>query len=1160
MLATGSNALSTLILLLCATLMCSAKRDYSIDPNLAVSWREVSEIGETRYLSSKFGGFNASDPLTFGGSNASSSVFDHRKLLGNPIYYAAPTSTMQGPQAGSDYGWITVMNGNIMLVGADCYNNLVGMVTVSLCSGTVCTLQSSIYNPAGAQGLFGQGLDSVLTMAAVGAPGQKSVYIYSIADLKSPKLLSSISVTSLGYFGTAVTMFVDPSNSGAVFLVVGEASHHEPTIGSAAYIYYFASVTSGSYVSITPVPCPDGGVQFGYPLQNSHSWFATSSKALQRVYTFTCSPSGCFQKGNTIISPTAPTDTSFGYMLSIYVEPDTSNPRASLVAGAHQGNGGNGEAYVYKWTTDNTWTLTAKLLPQPSTTLAYFGAGVTINGGTLAVAAVNQDGKGAIYIYYIANGIATDVIQILTCTAPSCSLSNFGNNAIALSATATFLAVGARYAFGGYYFSYGTFVRAGTGAVYIFSTAPTASPTPLPTQPSPEPTPTPTLSPTPTPSLSPTETPTWIPSTRPTAVPTPLPTLIPSSQPTLMPTQSPSALPTLSPTPQPSDKPTLLPSAQPTFQPSFLPTPKPTFTPTAAPSAPPTSSPSPLPTSTPTTRPTADPTMKTDVPTPFPTAAPTAPSPVPTASPTYEPSAIPTNNPSAVPTARPTFAPSANPSSAPTPSPTTQPTPQPTPQPTAQPTAQPTPSPTPQPTPQPTTQPTPQPSAQPSSLPTPRPSPSPTQQPTSQPSVQPTTRPSPLPSTMPTPNPTGSPSGRPSGRPSSPPSSPPSSQPTLQPSMHPTSAPASLPTSPPSLIAVSKGDLSSSNSLSSTLSSAANRNYFYYAGGVVLLLCCVSAVMYRRCMRQSSSDKRTAYEEWVAYDEARRQGKEFVGNRRASIPQRIAALALGHQQAGAGAGGPGDFELQDIIPQAINPTFTSLLGVGMGGGRLKPGEHEPHLHPQKQRHLSQFEMDELYRHSQKGRLQGLDEVLGRHSDGNGNAALGGGLGAIGDSSRAAAAAMGEALSGVSAGSHATMPHPHGHNNKRPTALPPSLATFNPLMAAQKASLAGQQGGGAGAGAGAGVTPPPPPTPPPFLRPVSAEPGGPGRTAVALLAAETSNPLLIQGRRLGLGATAVADARSHSIAEEDEEESGDGDGGGVEGQVTPPPPPPPEGEE
>ena len=274
------------------------------------------------------------------------------------------------------------------------------------------------------------------------------------------------------------------------------------------------------------------------------------------------------------------------------------------------------------------------------------------------------------------------------------------------------------------------------------------------------------------------------------------------------------------------------------------------------------------------------------------------------------------------------------------------------------------------------------------------------------------------------------------------------------------------------------------------------------------------------------------------YDEARRQGKEFVGNRRASIPQRIASLALGQQQAAAGAGGPGDLELQDIIPQAINPTFTSLLGVGMGGGRLKPGEHEPHHpHPQKQRHLSQFEMDELYRHSQKGRLQGLDEVLGRHSDGN--AALGGGLGAMGDASRAAA--MDEALSGVSAGSHATMPHAHGHNSKRPTALPPSLATFNPLMAAQKASLAGQQGGGY---AGGGT----PPTPPPFLRPVSAEPGGPGRTAVALLAADTSNPLLLQGRRLGLGATAVADARSHSIAEEDEEESG------VGGQVTPPPPP------
>lgn len=59
---------NVVLVLLCAnlTLMCSAERVYSNDPNLAVSWREVSETGETRELSSKFGGNNPSLPMSKG--------------------------------------------------------------------------------------------------------------------------------------------------------------------------------------------------------------------------------------------------------------------------------------------------------------------------------------------------------------------------------------------------------------------------------------------------------------------------------------------------------------------------------------------------------------------------------------------------------------------------------------------------------------------------------------------------------------------------------------------------------------------------------------------------------------------------------------------------------------------------------------------------------------------------------------------------------------------------------------------------------------------------------------------------------------------------------------------------------------------------------------
>jgi hypothetical protein len=329
------------------------------------------------------------------GAYSNTSAAMRRELVGNPIYYVAP-DVMQGVQVGEDYGWIVVMNGNTMLVGGDVYNNYVGRVTVSTCSGTHCTLRSTIYNPnPSTQGLFGQGLASVLMFAAVGAPvhlNRGIVFLYQISDVANPTLVVTLPPPpTSSRFGTCVTMF-ESSNGQGVVVVVGDGQ------GTALYVYSFPSTSSTSY-SLTTLAAPEGGSSFGYPLQQSSGWFATSSQSLQRVYVFSCASSGsCTQRGNSMSSPSGVDNTYFGYMLAIQLE-SVSSPRASLVAGSCYGNGKNGVAYVYQWTTSSTWTLTATLLPQPSTTLSYFGAGVAMSAGTLAVAAVNQDGHGALYVY-----------------------------------------------------------------------------------------------------------------------------------------------------------------------------------------------------------------------------------------------------------------------------------------------------------------------------------------------------------------------------------------------------------------------------------------------------------------------------------------------------------------------------------------------------------------------------------------------------------------------------------------------------------------------------------------------------------------------------------------------------------------------------------------
>jgi len=486
-----------------------------------------------------------------------------RELLGNDIYYPNAATIPQGTK-GSDFGWQVVSNGNTLLVGADTYSpsststQNQGQVQIFKCSGTTCTIKSTVNNPNGDSGLFGQAVASIGNFAAIGAPAtlnQGVVYIYNITSLTNPTKLHTISTPDQQtggqtHFGVAVTLFEVSSLTGPPQLILA-AGDTSVNYGQGR-IYFFSvdiDTLTANYMASVQDPSTTLTRAFGYPIVQSNGWIATSGQGNYvtpptmlpaTVYVYTCSSGGtCSQVGNTIASPGGKTNILFGYMLALQKSDAASGTVATLVAGASKFNYLQGAAYVYKYTTQGQWTLTQTLTPLPvDGLLANFGSGVALSAGTLVVSAQGGNGGlGSLYVYYCYDGACGEAQQIINCpNSNACNLGSFGNNALALSGTATFLAVGARTAYGGFSYSTGGRMQNyGNGAVFIYSTAPTAAPTPSPT--------------------NPTAAPSIFPTPRPSPFPT---TAYPSAEPT---TATPSAPPTAKPTPEPTNRPTPVPSA-----------------------------------------------------------------------------------------------------------------------------------------------------------------------------------------------------------------------------------------------------------------------------------------------------------------------------------------------------------------------------------------------------------------------------------------------------------------------------------------------------------------------------------------------------------------------------------------------------------------------
>lgn len=596
----------------------------------------------------------------------------YRRLFGNPIYFVNPAVVPKGPSDGSDYGFTVVTNGNTLIVGADSYNSYAGLIEILLCEGTTCTRNSTITNPAGAnvQGLFGQAIGSIDTYLAVGAPrGDSSgvVYLFDITSPSAPvqlnKILptSSAGTTQLTQFGVALALYTLPmtlisptTDPRALILAVGDTGFNNKQ-GKL----YFISINRASYRTSSlwevTLPAMSGSPtpqrQLGYPIIQSGGWVVTSAQGdysttpilPAAVYVYACLAniaSTCGQVGGAITTSDAAEDEiRFGYMMALQKDFITENGinriSATLVAGALQfgeaNKKGNGAAYVYKYvdtnpsSTGGSWTLMSRLQPLPEDgAYPHFGSGVALSSGTLVVSApLGDSSRGSLYVYYVHDGVVTEVIQRITCAGTNsalltagCDNSQFGDNALALSGTATFLAVGARTAFGGYSKDPVTgrdVVRTGTGAVYIYSTAPTAAPTASPTNPTAYPTHTPTYLPTPEPTfpfptpmptLAPTPDPSSLPTLKPSGHPTGAPSGQPSRQPTGQPTRHPSRQPTGQPTMQPYSKPTGQPSRQPTGQPTRQPSRQPSGQPTMQPYSKPTGQPSSQPSASPSKLPT----------------------------------------------------------------------------------------------------------------------------------------------------------------------------------------------------------------------------------------------------------------------------------------------------------------------------------------------------------------------------------------------------------------------------------------------------------------------------------------------------------------------------------------------------------------------------
>lgn len=500
--------------------------------------------------------------------NPANTIFS-RELLGNPIYYPNALTIPQGTK-GSDFGWQVVSNGNTLLVGADTYSPSTtstqdqGQVQIFKCSGTICTRKSTVNNPNGDSGLFGQAVASIGNFAAIGAPAtlnQGVVYIYNITSLTDPVKLHTISspdqqTGGQTHFGVAVTLFEVSSLTGPPQLILA-AGDTTVNFGQGR-IYFFSiekdTLTATYMASVQDPSTVTSGSKtltrtFGYPIVQSNGWIATSGQGNYvtpptmlpaTVYVYTCSSGGsCSQVGNTIASPGGNTYILFGYMLALQKSDAASGTVATLVVGASKFSSLQGAAYVYRFTAQGQWTLTQTLLPLPvDGSIANFGSGVALSAGTLVVSAQGGNGGlGSLYVYYCYDGTCGEAQQIINCpTSAVCNLGSFGNNALALSGTATFLAVGARTAYGGFqYNTEGRRQNYGNGAVFIYSTAPTAAPTPSPTNP------------------------TAVPSITPTPRPSPFPTTAyPSAEPT---TAKPSSPPTARPSPGPSNKPTPAPRA-----------------------------------------------------------------------------------------------------------------------------------------------------------------------------------------------------------------------------------------------------------------------------------------------------------------------------------------------------------------------------------------------------------------------------------------------------------------------------------------------------------------------------------------------------------------------------------------------------------------------
>jgi len=295
---------------------------------------------------------------------------------------------------GDEFFGFGALNGDTALIGAYGNNTGQGAAYVFTRSGTTWTQQQKLVASDGTFGdFFGSRICLEGDTALIGAFGDDnskgSVYVFTRSGTtwtQQQKLVASDG-GEWDYFGISIALEGDTALIGAD----GDDENK-----GAAYVFTRSETT---WTQQQKLVASDGNAfdHFGVvSLSGDTALIGAYGDDTYKgaVYVFTRSGTTWTQQQKFVASDGAAGD-QFGGYFGVALEGDTA-----IIGAVLDDDNGNSSGSAYVFTrTGTTWTQTQKLLASDGATSDYFGTSIDLDGDTAMIGAIDNDRKGAVYVF-----------------------------------------------------------------------------------------------------------------------------------------------------------------------------------------------------------------------------------------------------------------------------------------------------------------------------------------------------------------------------------------------------------------------------------------------------------------------------------------------------------------------------------------------------------------------------------------------------------------------------------------------------------------------------------------------------------------------------------------------------------------------------------------